>query len=190
MRLSKLLFLLFIPLAFSNISEDTSEFLRGRTFECKSMKVHKKSVGVPEFLIDKPVSNGSVVFLDVSPELVKVEFRYKIGSFNATHTYNITNGYEYEFLNDIVITEDNELGDFTKMDPFEVSIATRLKVKRRLISGRINEIWLKKSIFGVKNPFKGKDVKCVVESETTPADKSVKLESRQRIFQELYQPRD
>ncbi|MBT3784045.1 hypothetical protein HOF92_03645 [bacterium] len=171
---------------YANISLTTSELLKDREFTCRRIKVHKKSVGVPEFLQDQEVSNGSVSFLEVRPDLVKVEFKYKIGSFNATHTYHITDGYEYEFFNDIVITEDTMIGDWTKTDPFENSIATRLKVKRPIFSSKIHEIWLKKSIFGVKNPFKGKDVKCVVEEEITSSKKSAEIIARQHIFEQLY----
>ncbi|MCO4782058.1 MAG: hypothetical protein KC646_06995 [Candidatus Cloacimonetes bacterium] len=161
----------------AEITKPAQDTLQQRTFKCKSIKIDPDALDVPSFLKDMPVSNGSVQFEEVNSKMVKVNFLYTIGNFNATHTYHITDGFEYHFMNDLIITEQTSIGDPLKIDPFENSIGTRIKIKRKLITDRVNEIWLRKRLKSVNKPFSGKDIKCKVQysSGKTQAEDFKKL---------------
>lgn len=147
----------------TSVRPETIELLKDASFECESIKVDKERIGVPDFLQSNDVHSGSVHFLEVSPEMLKVEFRYSIGNFRASHTYHITDGKEFHILRDIIISEATEINDVLATDPFANSIGTLLKVEKSLLRGDIREIWLRKRLIGVKIPCRGKDVACKVK---------------------------
>ncbi|MCJ8344576.1 hypothetical protein MJH12_03475, partial [bacterium] len=157
-QILSLIFLLSANQISAEVTQLATKTLQNRTFECRSIKIDADALEVPSFLKDMPISNGSVQFVEVNSKMVKVNFMYKIGNFNASHTYHITDGTEYQFMNDLIITEQTAIGNPSKMDPFENSIGTRIKIKRKLVSDRVNEIWLRKRIKDVDKPFSGKDI--------------------------------
>lgn len=180
--MKKLIFTAFMLSNFNTlqaeITKTAQDNLQQRTFQCRSIKIDRDALDIPPFFKDLPVSNGSVHFEEVNSKMVKINFLYTIGNFNATHTYHITDGKEYHFMNDLIITEQTAIGDPLKMDPFENSIGTRIKIKRKIISDRVNEIWLRKRIDNIDKPFSGKDIKCKVQYTSG--------KTKTEVFQKLY----
>jgi hypothetical protein len=165
------------------ITPETNQLLEGKRFACDSMDINEESLDLPSFLKGGEVSNGSVTFLEVNSDMVKVRFDYSIKGFSANHLYHITDAYEKEWMRDVIIGEKTEINGLpSEEDPFAVSIGTRVKIKKHLISGTIKEIWLKKALIGVSSPLKRKAIKCRIKEEP----QTVEVEPQQDIFKQLY----
>ena len=166
------------------VTWESTELLQNRSFVCRSISVSEGALTLPEFFKDQKPSDGRVEFQQVDSSMVKVLFIHKIGGGTMSHTYHLTHATEHHSLGDIILTEGTEITDFTEMDPYKISIGTTLKIKRKILTGRVNEIWIRKRMDDPNKLFDRKDIKCRVNFKSGKPKKPADASSVK--FQKLY----